>query len=483
MMIRCIKLALCLLFFTISFAQSGPVKSEEKWNLQKCVEYALQNNISVKQADLRIRFAALDFQQSKWEKYPLANFNNSHGFSAGYNQDPTTFGLITTSYIFSNYSFQTSIDLFNWFSKKNNVIAKDLNFQATQAGIEKAKDDVALNVAVGYLQILLANEQANLVRIQVQQTKAQLESTRKQVDAGKLPELSAANLESVLATDSANLISAETSVMQLTLQLKAILNLDAAISFAIETPPVDKIPVESLADLQPDAVFQLAVTNRPQQKADELNLKTALKNVEVARGTMYPTISLFGSLGSAYNNKSERVVSVSQVNPPVGKVNVNGTDYTVYPYVPYDLPVYGKFSFFPQLNQNFRQSIGLNVSIPILNGGNLKGSWQRSKLTVKQVELQKEQNSTTLKQDIYKAFYDATAAIEKFNANKKAIATSLKAYDFAQKRYELGLLSSYDLIATQTTLLQAKTNLLYAQYDYVFKIKLLEFYKGQGLKL
>src|SRR5258708_39505549 len=123
------------------------------------------------------------------------------------------------------------------------------------------------------------------------------------------------------------------------------------------------------------------------------------------------------------------------------------------------------------------------MSVPILNGGSLGSSWQRSKLTVKQVELKKELNSTTLKQDIYKAYYDATAAIEKFNANKKTVESSQRAYDFARKRYDVGLLSSYDLITTQTTLLQARSNLLYSQYDYLFKIKLLEFYKGQGLKL
>ena len=479
MMNRCIKLAVCLLMFTNSFSQPAG----EKWTLQKCVEYALTNNISVKQADLQIRFAELELKQSKWQQYPFANFSGNLGYSAGRNQDPTSFTLITTGYVFSNYSLQSSIDLFNWFSKKNTVIAKDLNLQATMAGVEKAQNDVALNVAVGYLQILLANEQANLVRIQVQQTKAQLESTRKQVDAGKLPELSAANLESVLATDSANLISAETSTRQLTLQLKALLNLDPVVPFEIETPPVNMIPVESLADLQPEAVYQLAVINQPQQKVDVLNLKAALKNVEVAKGSMYPTFSLFGSLGAAYNNKSKQIISSTQINPPIGKVNVSGTDYIVFPSSPYDQPIYGKFSYFDQLNQNFRQSVGLSMSVPILNGGSLRSNWLRSKLTVRQVELQKEQNSTTLKQDIYKAYYDATAAIEKFNANKKAVETSQRSYDFAQKRYDLGLLSSYDLITTQTTLLQAKTNLLYAQYDYVFKIKLLEFYKGLGLKL
>ena len=462
---------LCLSIF--SFGQ-------DKWDLRKCVEYALQNNISVKQADLQIRFAKLDLQQSKWNQYPFVNLSNNTGYSAGRNQDPTTFSLITTGYVFSNYTLQSSVDLFNWFTKKNSVIAKDLNLKATEAGIDKAKDDVALNVAVAYLQILLANEQTTLARIQVDQTRAQLESTKKQVDAGKLPELNAANLESVLATDSANLVAAETNVHQLTLQLKAILNLDPAVPFEVETPAVNMIPVESLADLQPEAVYQLALVNRPQQKADNLSLKAAQKNVEVARGSMYPTFSLFGSLGASYNNKSKKVVGKS-FNPPIGLVNISGTDYTVFSLRPGE--VVGDFPYFDQLNQNFRQSVGFSVSVPILNGGSLRAGWERSKLNVRQVELQKELNSTTLKQDIYKAYYDATAAIQKFNANKKTVETSERAYDFARKRYDVGLLSSYDLITTQTTLLQAKSNLIYSQYDYLFKIKLLEFYKGQGLKL
>jgi outer membrane protein len=459
------------------------VSAQDKWSLMKCVQYAIDNNISVKQADLQTRFAALDLQQSKWSQQPFVNLNSNTGYSAGRNQDPTTFSLITTGYVFNQFTLQSSVDLFNWFTKKNTVVVKDLNLQATKLGFDKAKDDIALNVAVGYLQVLLAKEQVNLSKIAIDQTRAQLENTRKKVEAELLPEINLANLESTLAMDSSNLISAEANVQQLTLQLKALLNLDAGVSFDVETPPVDKIPVESIVDLQPEAVYQLALVNRPQQKVDELNLKAALKNVEVARGSMYPTISLFGSLGASYNNKSKKIVSSTQINPPIGKVNVNGTDYTVFPNLPYEQPVYGNFSYFDQLNQNFRQSVGLSISVPILNGGNLRAGYQRAKLSVTQVELQKQLNSQTLKQDIYRAYYDATAAMEKFNANKKAVETSQKAYDFAIKRYDVGLLSTFDLRTLQTNLLQAKSNLLYAQYDYVFKIKLLEFYKGQGIKL
>ena len=473
---RVIQLVFLLLIGTTSFSQ-------EKWDLRKCVEYAMQNNISVRQADLQIRFAELELQQSKLAQQPNANLSSSLGYSAGRNQDPTSFSLITTGYLFNNYSLQANVELFNWFSKKNTIAAQDLTLKATQAGVEKAKNDVALNVAVAYLQILLAREQVTLARLKVVQTISQLESTRKQVDAGKLPELNAVNVESVLAADSSSLITAETTSSQFLLQMKALLNMDAAAPFDIVTPPVGLIPIENLADLQPDAVYNLATANMPQQKADAFNVLAAKKTAEAARGSMYPTISLFGSLGSTFNNKTQEIKSRTPVIAPIGSVTVGGTPYQVFPLSPFETYTLGKMSYFNQLNQNFRQSVGLSISVPILNGGVLRTAWQRSKLNIKKFELQQEQNSFTLKQDIYTAYNDAVAAIQKFNANKKTVEASQKAYDYATKRYDLGLLSTYDLITTQTTLQQAKSQLLYSQYDYVFKMKLLEFYKGQGLKL
>src|SRR5947207_14457694 len=132
MKMRTVILFLALLMVTNCFGQ-------EKWDLQKCVDYALKNNITVRQADLQQKFASLDLKQSRWNTLPSANFSGSTGFSAGRNQDPTNFSLITTGYSFSNYSLQANVDLFNWFSKQHNIAIRDLNLKATQAGFEKAK--------------------------------------------------------------------------------------------------------------------------------------------------------------------------------------------------------------------------------------------------------------------------------------------------------------------------------------------------------
>jgi outer membrane protein len=193
---------------------------------------------------------------------------------------------------------------------------------------------------------------------------------------------------------------------------------------------------------------------------------------------------MFGSLGTSFNNRQQQVIGITPTTAPsIGKVVVGGTPYDVTANDPYFLYTSGYTPYFSQLDKNFRQSIGLNLSVPIFSGGNLRTAWKRSKLTVQQYELTKEQNSRTLKQDIYKAYNDATAAIQKFNANQKAVEAAQKGYDFARKRYDLGLLSIYELITSQTSLLQAKVQSVYSQYDFVFKMKLLEFYKGQGLKL
>ena len=378
--------------------------SQQKWDLRRAVDYALANNISVKQADLQVRFSELNLKQSKLNQWPDANFSGNTGYSAGRNQDPTNFTLITTSYWFSSYQLRAGLDLFNWFSKKNTISSNSLDFQASQAQVDKVKNDIALNVAVAYLQILLAKEQVGLAKLQVAQTESVLESTRKQVDVGKLPELNAAQIESQLATDSSNLISAEATVQQLILQLKALLNLDAAIPFDVETPPVASIPVESLSDLQPEAVYASAIANLPQQKVNELRLQAAKKAVEASRGSMFPTLSLFASLGTDYTNRGQRLNSTTKDSSAFGVVTVNGLTYGVFPVSPFEIKNFGNSTYFYQLNQNLSRSFGLSLSVPIANGGSLRSAWNRSKLTVRQWELTKEQDNQTLKQDIYKAY-------------------------------------------------------------------------------
>ncbi|MBC7650384.1 MAG: TolC family protein, partial [Deinococcales bacterium] len=427
--------------------------SQETWDLRKCVEYAMKNNISVKQADVQARITALQFKQAQLYQYPTAFLSTNFGPQFGRSIDPSTNIYTNTELLSQNYNFQGGVQIFNWGRIKNNIAAQEFNAKAALVDVEKASNDVAINVATYYLQVLAAKEQINIVAVQITQTQTQLDVTRKKVDAGALPELNAVELEARLATDSSNLITAQSTFQQNILQLKGLLNLDAALPFNVETPAVDKIVLENLADLQPENVFQLALANQPTQKSNTYKIKGAEKTILATKSTLYPTFSANYSLGTIYNNKA-----------------VNFTNGS-------------KIQYFDQVGQNFRQSVGLGISVPIFNSGTNRINYEQSKLNLLSLKVVEEQANQKLKQDIYTSYTNVINAIQKFNAGKRQVESNQKAYDFASKRYEVGLLSTLDLITTQNNLLTAKLQQISNQYDYIFKMKLLEFYKGQGLKL
>lgn len=466
----------------VFLATAGSVKAQEKWSLLKCIEYAMANNISIKQVDLQSKVAGLTLKQSKYGQLPNLNFSGGPGFSSGRNQDPTTFSLITQSYLSANMQLQSSADIFNWFSKRNTILANEWELKAAQANTDKLKNDIALSVANAYLQILLAMEQESIAAVQLSQSKAQYINTRRLVDAGTLPELNAAELEAQVARDSSNVISARGNVTQSILSLKSLMAIDAAAPFEIETPPVDKIPVEKIADLQPESVYALAMANMPQQRYNDFKLKSAQKTSAAVKGSLYPTISAFGSLGSRYNNRAQEVTSSTKITPSIGTVTVGGTPYSVFPLEPYTVYTYRKTPFFSQLNENFNQSVGLSLSIPIFNGLSARTNYEKSRINIKNQQLQKDGDDQKLKQDIYQAYNAAVVALEKYNAGKKAVETAERSYYYAQKRYDVGLTATFELITNQNNLLTVKLQNALNQFDYVFKMKVLEFYKGQGLK-
>lgn len=476
-----------LILLTIISATS--VKAQQKWNLLQCIQYAMDNNLTVKQTALQEKFSELTLKQSKLSQYPNLNFSNSSSFNSGRNQNPTSFSLTTQSYFSDNMQLQTSGDIFNFFSKKNTIAANEWELLAARANTDKLKNDIALTVANFYLQALLATEQVEIAGVQLQQSQAQYDNTRKLVDAGNLPELNAAELEAQVARDSASVISARGNVTAAVLSLKAYMSIDAAQPFEIDTPPVEKIFVEKIADLQPEAVYASALANLPQQKYDDFKLKAATKNAAAVKGMMYPTLGGFGSLSTGYI--ASRTPIYAQIptgnTTPTGLITVvNGVAYNV---VSPDLTQGNKIGYFKsdafgtQLSDNFRQSIGLSISVPIFNGGSARTNYEKAKLNIKTLELQKAISNQNTKQDIYTAYNNAIVALEKFNAGKKAVEAAERSYGYAQKRYEVGMLSTFELITNQNNLFTQRLQNTLDQFDYVFKMKVLEFYKGQGLKL
>ena len=465
------------------------VEAQEKWNLKNCVEYAMANNITVRQGSVLTKQADLTLNQTKLSRWPSLFLNNSNSFNSGLSQDPTTFNRVTENYFASGFQLQSSADIFNFFSKRNTIAANEWDVLAAKANVDKTKNDIALSTANAYLQALLAKEQQNIASVQLQQTTAQLNNTRKLVDAGNLPELNATQLEAQQASDSGNYINARGNYVQALLSLKSLMNIDAGKDFDIENPSIASIPLDPIADLQPELVYQEALKNQPLQRSNVYKLKAAEKYKAAAKASMYPTISAFGNLNTNYLTFINKPIyeSLLQGYVPTSLVtDVNGSLYDVKSpiFTNGNRIGYQKYpGFRSQLSDNFGKSFGIAISVPIFNGYTLRTQYEKSKLNIESAQLQQELDNMNLKQDIFQAYNAALIALEKFNAGKKSVEANEKALLFATKRYDIGSLSTLELITTQNNLLRAKLEYSINQYDYVFKMKVLEFYKGAGLKL
>lgn len=480
---------ICCLGFSQLFAQ----RASDNWDLRHCIEHAIEFNISVKRADIQARIAALQAKQAKFNKYPSLNGSTSTGVRFGRSIDPTTNSFSTTQFLYQNFGLNAGVQLYNYGRLKNSEAVAKFDAEAALADAAKAANDISFNVATFYLQVLAAKENMHLSELEIAQTQNQYDITRKKVDAGVLPELNMAEIESQLATDSSNYYTSKGNYEQNLLSLRALLNLDTDVLFGIETPPVDQIPIESFAELQPEDVIKLAMEYQPEQKGNQFRVKSAQKNVLVAKSQYYPTLSLGGNLSTNFSNSFKAIsgynfLGYSPITGAEPIIQLNNVNYYVQnPIYKVTQTTRGFGDIWKgwdkQMSNNFGQNVGISLSIPIFNGFQAKLGTQRANLNLKLVQLQSDQSDLTLRQNVYTAYTNAVTALQKFNAGKKTVASAQKAYDFAVKRYEVGLLSSLDLITNQNNLLKAKVQQLNNQYDYVFKMKLLEFYKGKGLKL
>jgi outer membrane protein len=470
-------------FLFLFFLSTTILQAQDKWDLKRCVEYAINNNVSIKEQDVSARIAEWSYKQARLNKIPTLGFQGNLSFNAGYTQNPQNYTLSTSQLYYNTYALQSSVTVFNFGALRYTVQGSKLAWQAQSVLIDKLKNDISLTVANAYLNCLLAQEQAKSAEQQVSFSRANLENTERLVKAGRVPELNAAELEAQLAQDSSALVTARSTAETNIIILKAYMNYDVAAPFELSVPPVDMIPIENISDLQPDIVFATAMLNQPLQKSDKLSIDAFGKFVRSYRGMMYPTLAAYGQLGSTYTNEGQEVVGFTQANPPLGKVTVGGTDYQVYPLEPYSVPQLAHSPYFSQLNTAFRQTLGVSLNIPIMSGGALKTGYEKSKLQLKNAQYTQEANNIALKQNIFQAYQLAVAAMNKYEAQKKTQDATQRSFEFAQKRFNVGLLGTIDLLTNQNNYFKARNDLLYDQYDYVFKMKVLEYWKGLGIRL
>ena len=481
---------LIFLFILGLLSTLTPVKAQEKWNLKSCVEYAMSNNFTVKQAQIQAAQSSLNRSQNHFSRFPTLNGGMSGAFNSGNNQDPTTFSRVTENYLSAGLQLQSSADIFNFFSKKYSVQSSSWDEMSAKANVSKVSYDIGLSAANAYLQVLLARQQVKIIEVQLKQTWAQLDNTVKMVKAGTLPELNQTQIEAQLAMDSSNYYSAMGNAQQALLNLKNTMSMDPIAVFEIEEPEVEKIPVEPIADLQPDFVYAEAIQNQPQQVGNRYNVKSALLAKKSAYFSRYPTLSTLASLSTNYLSFNKRPLYNREI---IGYQSTGliadaggGVVYDVQSPIFTNTSVAGYIrpgKIWNQFTDNFRKSLGLSINIPIFNGYAAKINYERAGLNLKTAELQLSRDDQNLKRDIQVAYTQALTAMQKFEASRKAVFSSQQTFDFAEKRYKIGMMGIFELSSSQNNLFRAKLEYNLNQFDYVFKMKVLEFYKGKGLKL
>jgi outer membrane protein len=455
---------------------------QEKWSLQKCVAYAMEHNLTVKSAQYQLQLSQLTEAQAKKTLLPTLGGSMSGGYQHGLNINPTTNTLQDANLLSGSIGVQSGYTLFSWGARKNNIAASEIYSRADSLGIDRARNDIALFVANAFLQVMLRREQVRLSEVQLQQSQAQLANTRKLVEAGSQPELNAIQIEAQVARDSSTLLQAQALVEQGIISLKSYLALDQSTPFDIESPAIENIPIENITELQPEAVYAVAVKSQPLQKMLALRVEGAKKQVDAARGSMYPSLSAYAGMNTRFVNSKLPIIQLLGEQPTAAFVTVNGTK------VPVVAPTSGIVGYqgtplVSQLNRNFGQSIGLSINFSIFNQWSYRTQWERAKVNVLQSQLQDETEKNNLKTNIYNAYEDAFSALQKYNASLRNVEASQKALDFSKKRFDIGLLGTLDYIVTQSNLFTAKIQAVSNRYDYVFKMKVLEYYKGLGIRL
>lgn len=453
------------------------------WTLERCIQYARENNLQVSDAELTRRMSELTYEQSKASRYPNLNGDVSLGNSYGRGIDPTTNQFVNQRFLFNNAGLNSQVLLFGWFQKKNEIEQNKLSLQAAEETYKQLQDDIALNIATGYLRILLAREQVNVSLEQLKTDKAQLRQTQQFVNAGKLPELNVAQMQAQVAADSSTLITSITEEQLALLQLRALMNFSFDKDFDIAAPSIDAEQTFLAYDLpNAEGVYDLAMKNLHRVKARYLNLLSARKGLDLARASQYPSLFLGGNIGTSFSSNFQEITGQTYAGErSVGFVNVGGTQYPLttpqYDFATRTIP-YGT-----QLGNNVRSNIALTLNVPIFNGLVNKTNIERAKVGLVSQQIALETEQLNLRQDVYKARLEAQAALQKYKAAESQKTSAKRALDFGIQRYNIGMLSTFEYTQTQNSYNQASSNALSAKYEMLFKLKVLDYYMGNPIKL
>ena len=474
------RLVLCLSVFLAGscalFAQND-IDPTQPLSLEQCILYAQSHNIQVKQSDLNLQLQNANYLQAKANVLPSLNANASHSYNYGRSIDPFTNQFTTNQVISDNFSLSGNLVLFSGFQNFNTILQNNYNYLAGKYDLEKMKNDIALNVATAYLQVLFNEELVKIAQSQLDITQQQVDRTKKLVDAGSLPKGSLLDIQSQFASEEVSLINAQNQLDISKLSLQQLLELQNPVSIV---HPDLSAPTGNMLGTPPSQIYSIAVSNMPEIKSNEFKLLSAQKGVKLAYGGIYPRLTLSGSYGSFYSSSNKELVGLPLITGYDTAGVTTGGDYVLIPSYNYN---YQTKTFKNQLDQNLNKSIGLFLTVPIFNRYQNKTNISKSRISVLNAELSLQLAKNQLQKSIQQAYADASAAYKKYNASLSAVDAANESFKYTEQRFNVNLINSFDYNNAKNKLIKAQSDLLQAKYDYIFKVKILDFYQGKPLTL
>ena len=450
---------------------------DKKWTLEECVDYAIQNNISIKQSELDLKNANINRKDAVGAFLPSINGNASHSWNIGLNQNITTGLLENQTTQFTSAGLNVGIDIYNGLRNQLQLRKSNLQIIANQYQITKMQEDIALNVANAYLQILFNKEN---LKVQVQQKAydvKQLERTQELVEAGVVPNGDLLDIKATVASDNQRVIAAENALLISKLSLAQLLRLEDFVNFDIDDNQIPSFNSEILLQSSQD-IMQKAKETRTEIKIAQSNLELAQKDVSIAKGAYQPTISGFYSFSTRAAYSDKIVGFQPNINNPTSVIGyVDGTNQAVLQQN--YLPILGNpDSIIDQFSNNKGQNFGLQLTIPIFNGFATRNNVQRSKVALERAKLNLDQQNLDVERTVFTAYSDASSAKESYEAAETTLSARKLSFEYAKARYEVGLINVFDFNQAQTLYVNAQSELLRTKYDYIFRTKILEFYFG-----
>jgi outer membrane protein len=473
MILKHTTLLALLLLSTGIFAQN------KKWTLQECVNYALEHNITIQQTILDVEQNELNKKDAIGAFLPNLNASGNHSWNIGLNQNITTGLLENITTQFTSLNLSSNVTLYNGLRNLNQLHRSNLSILASQYRLADIKDDISLFVVNAFLQILFNREQLKVQKAQYDIANNDLERTQELVNQGVLPKGDALELIATLASAEQQIVNIENTLLLSKINLAQTLLLDDYNNFDIVDIDYE-LPITDVLKEDPEVVLEKAQESRYDLKIAEANVKIAEYDLKLAKGRLYPELSGF----YGYNTRasySDRILgterTLSGTNSVIGFVE--GTEQNVLsPNFVTNRVVGAPDNLFNQFSLNDGHSFGLRLNVPIFNGFSVKNSVKRNRINLERSKNQYNQVKLDLETEVYQAINDAKGALKAYEAAIKTEEARREAFNYSRERYNIGLSNSFQFSQSQSQYEQSKSQVIRFKYDYIFKLRVLEFYFG-----